>query len=76
VDPSVYSQNMAAFVDYIKSSRPAKEHTSVQLPGEPEEAKRRERRTHGIPVEAATWSAIAKISASLGIALPAYAESP
>lgn len=76
VDPSLYNQNMAALVDYIKSSRPAKEHTNVQLPGEPEEAKRRERRAHGIPVEAATWSAIAKIAASLGIAPPAYAESP
>jgi hydroxycarboxylate dehydrogenase B len=76
VDPSVFNANTAALADYMKSSRPAKGHTKVQLPGEPEEAKRRERREHGIPIEETTWSAVVKIAASLEITLPVYAETP
>jgi uncharacterized oxidoreductase len=74
VQPEVYNHNVAALTDYVKSSRAATGFAEVQLPGEPEQLTRAKRSREGIEIEAATWTEIVNIAATLNVKLDANLE--
>jgi uncharacterized oxidoreductase len=58
----------ARFVEWVKSSPPAKPGAPVLLPGEVERASRRQRLAAGIPLDNTTWADLLAAAASVGIA--------
>ena len=58
---------MAAFVEYFKSSQPIDPTKPVLAPGEPERASVVERTAHGIPIAADTWSTRTATARRLGV---------
>ena len=63
-----------AFIAWVRESRLADGVDGVLVPGEPELAKRRERRAHGTPVDAASWGQIVGAARELGMAPARIAE--
>jgi hydroxycarboxylate dehydrogenase B len=55
-----------AYLDFVRSSRPAEEGGAVLLPGEPERRIRAERLADGIPLPPGTWATLRATAASLG----------
>ncbi len=68
-----YARRVEATVDRIKAIPAAPGFAEVLLPGEPELNMRRRRRVEGIPVAEATWEAIRKAGAPLGVDVDALA---
>jgi uncharacterized oxidoreductase len=65
-------REVAAFVRWVRSARPRTPGGEVLMPGEPELRSREARLRDGIPIDEATWAALAAAAAGLGInALPA-----
>ena len=58
---------MARLGELIKTTPPAPGFEEVLIPGEPEARTRQQRLGHGIPIEQATWQALAETAASLGV---------
>jgi uncharacterized oxidoreductase len=58
------------YIDFFKSCRPAEPGGEVLLPGEPERARRAERRRDGIPLAEETWAAICATARRAGVAVP------
>jgi uncharacterized oxidoreductase len=75
VADEVYCENLETLGKYIKSSRPASADSEVLLPGELEQQKRKTRLAKGFEIEAATWSAILDVAASLKVAIDASLTS-
>ncbi|MCC6630208.1 MAG: Ldh family oxidoreductase, partial [Chloroflexi bacterium] len=63
---SEYGQRVDWMIDQVKAVPPADGFAEVLLPGEPER-REGERRTTGVPVAEATWEAIGKTAADLGV---------
>jgi len=55
------------YVDYFKSSRPAKAGEPVLAPGEPEINTRAKRLADGVPLPDDTWTAIARTALKVGL---------
>lgn len=55
------------YVDWVLTSRPARDGEPVLLPGDVEERTRRARLADGVPLSAAVWSAIRRTAAELGV---------
>jgi uncharacterized oxidoreductase len=64
---ATFEAEAQAFVDWMKASPVREGHGSVQAAGEPERATERERRAHGIPVDATSWSEILQAAERLGV---------
>jgi LDH2 family malate/lactate/ureidoglycolate dehydrogenase len=62
-----FTGQVSDLVGWVKSSAPAAGAGEVLIPGEPEARSERQRRAHGIPVEAETWRQIQEIAAELGV---------
>jgi uncharacterized oxidoreductase len=66
-DPQALMADVEATKDYIRTSRVAPGFDEVLLPGEPEQRSARERREHGISVDATTWGDIREAAGKLGV---------
>ncbi|HET7768192.1 MAG TPA: Ldh family oxidoreductase [Chloroflexota bacterium] len=62
-----FRAEVAAFARYIKDTPPAAGASEVFYPGELEWRTEQDRRTHGIPIDDETWSAILKTAQSLNL---------
>lgn len=66
-DDDVIAGDVRAYVDYVKSSRPAVEGGEVLVPGEPEGRTRAERLAQGVPLADAAWAAILETARQVGL---------
>ena len=62
-----FEHEAQAFVEWMKASPPREGHAEVLAAGEPERAVERERRAHGIPVDATSWAEILQAAGRLGV---------
>jgi len=73
VDPAALGERLAfeqealAFIDWVKASPPREGFEAVQVAGEPERARRRQRSAEGVPVDATTWQEILAAAGKLGL---------
>ncbi|MDX2204944.1 MAG: malate/lactate/ureidoglycolate dehydrogenase [Hyphomicrobiaceae bacterium] len=68
VDPdSFFPADMARYIAYFKSARPAVEGGEVLIPGEPEERTRADRLENGVPLSDDTWAAIVNAAREAGV---------
>ena len=68
IDPTgFFPKDVARYVTYYKSSRPAKPGGEVLVPGEPERRMRAEREAKGVPLPEDTWGAIVEAARATGI---------
>ncbi len=73
INPAVFGaadrlpQEVAALVDYVRSSPLAPGHDRIQIPGQPEHETRLRRLQTGIPIEDDTWRKLQAIASSLGL---------
>jgi uncharacterized oxidoreductase len=73
LDPKVFDpegffpKDIAKYVAFVKSSRPAGAGSEVLVPGEPEMRMRAERLANGIPLPDDTWAAIVETARSIGL---------
>jgi hypothetical protein len=56
-----------AFVDFVRSSRPAEEGGAVMLPGEPERSTAADRQANGVPLTPETWAALTAAATAAGL---------
>lgn len=72
VDPDhIFDADVARYLSYFKSARPAQGVSEVLTPGEPERAMRAERTKNGVPLPEATWNSILAAARSVGAEVPA-----
>jgi uncharacterized oxidoreductase len=69
-DDAAFRTAARDYVAWVKSCRPADASEPVLAPGEPEEARRAERRAHGVPLPREAWQSILDCAASLGVPAP------
>jgi uncharacterized oxidoreductase len=68
LDPDgFFPPDVARYVAYFKSSRPAEKGGEVLVPGEPESRMRKERLAHGVPLPDDTWAAIVAAARNVGV---------
>jgi uncharacterized oxidoreductase len=68
VDPeAVFPQDVARYVAYFKSAKPARAGGEVLIPGEPEERMRQQRLRDGVPLPADTWASIIEAARAVGV---------
>lgn len=73
VDPAqvaveeVFDADVARYVAYVKSARPAQGVDEVLIPGEPEEQARAERLAEGLPISDDAWESIVVCARGLGV---------
>jgi uncharacterized oxidoreductase len=73
VDPKVldpagfFPADIAKYVDFVKSSQPAKPGAEILVPGEPEVRMRTQRLAEGVPLPDDTWAAIIETARSVGL---------
>jgi uncharacterized oxidoreductase len=68
VDPdTVFPGDVARYVAYFKSAKPASAGTEVLVPGEPEDRMREQRLTNGIPLPDDTWASIVNAARAVGV---------
>ncbi|MDX1375958.1 MAG: Ldh family oxidoreductase, partial [Burkholderiales bacterium] len=63
---TLFAEEAAAFVEWVKRSPPAPGIDRVRIAGDPERETRARRSREGIPVDAATWNEIGAAAESLG----------
>jgi hydroxycarboxylate dehydrogenase B len=63
-----FTDDVARYVDYVKSSRPVTAGAEVLVPGEPEIRSRKKRMAEGVPLSEDTWTAIANTARKVGLA--------
>jgi uncharacterized oxidoreductase len=62
-----FPKDIAKYVAFVKSSRPAEAGGEILVPGEPEVRMRAERQAHGVPLPDDTWGAIVETARSVGL---------
>jgi uncharacterized oxidoreductase len=68
LDPSgFFPKDVARYVEFVKSSRPATEGVEILVPGEQESRTRIERLADGVPLPDDTWAAIVETARSVGL---------
>ena len=71
IDPEhVFDADVARYIAYFKSAKPAQGVREVLVPGEPERAMRAERTANGVPLSNETWEAIKGAARSVGADVP------
>ena len=63
---AAFEQQVRAYIDYVKSARPAEGHEAVLVPGDVENARRAERLRAGIPLDGSTWADLRGLAERLG----------
>jgi hydroxycarboxylate dehydrogenase B len=68
IDPApFFAEEVARYIGYFKSAKPADGFEAVQTPGEPEERCRIDRTADGVPLPRDAWAAICGTARDLGI---------
>ena len=68
VDPeAMFSDDVARYVTYFKSAKPATPGSEVLIPGEPEQRTRAQREKEGVPLPEDTWAAILATAREVGV---------
>ena len=68
VDPqSMFPADVARYITYFKSAKPATPGGEVLTPGEPEERTRRQRLAEGVPLPDDTWASIVNAARETGV---------
>lgn len=73
IDPTVFDpagffpRDVARYVDFVKSSRPAAAGSEILVPGEAEARSRVERLAEGVPLPQDTWAVIVETARSVGL---------
>ncbi|HEY6979755.1 malate/lactate/ureidoglycolate dehydrogenase [Reyranella sp.] len=73
IDPKVFDpagffpQDVARYVGFVKSSRPAGAGGEILVPGETEARSRARRLAEGVPLPSDTWAAIVEAARSVGL---------
>lgn len=68
IDPDgFFPADVARYVAYVKSARPATSSGEVLVPGEPEERTRAKRLQEGVPLPEDTWNAISAAAQKIGL---------
>ena len=62
-----WGDQVRAYLDYVRSCRPADPALPVLAPGDPERQRRAERRAHGLPLSAQAWESILAAGEQLGL---------
>ncbi len=62
-----WSDLVANYMDYVRDCRPADPAQPVLMPGDPERARRKDRRAHGLPLSPDVWESILATGAELGL---------
>lgn len=57
----------AAYIQFVRSARPADPDKPVMIPGDPERKARIERRRNGVPLPADTWASLMAAAKSVGL---------
>lgn len=71
IDPSgFFSQDVARYIAYLKSSKPSVPGGEVLIPGEPEARSRAERMASGLTLPDDIWAAIVQTAQKVGVAPP------
>lgn len=60
-----------AFLEWVKASPLQEGASEIQVPGEPELARRLERGERGIPIDGTTWEQLLEAGRRFGVAIPA-----
>jgi len=63
----IFKREVAEFAAYLKATQPAKGSNGVLYPGEIEHRTAAQRRSKGIPLESATWSALVALTEEHGL---------
>lgn len=76
IDPAAFDAPDAeaeaeAFLAWVKASPLQRGADEIQVPGEPELARRRERATAGIPIDGTTWAQLEEAGRQFGVVAPA-----
>ena len=68
VDPeALFPADVARYIAYFKSAKPATPGGEVLTPGEPENRTRRQRLDEGVPLPDDTWAAIVDAAREVGV---------
>ena len=68
IDPeSLFPADVARYIAYFKSAKPATAGGEVLTPGEPEERTRRQRLAEGVPLPDDTWASIVNAARQAGV---------
>jgi hydroxycarboxylate dehydrogenase B len=68
VDPeTMFDQDVARYIVYFKSAKPATPGAEVLIPGEPEQRTRAQRSREGVPLPDDTWAAILATAREVGV---------
>ncbi len=68
VDPgAMFSDDVARYITYFKSAKPATPGGEVLVPGEPEQRTRAQRLAEGIPLPDDTWASILAAAREVGV---------
>jgi uncharacterized oxidoreductase len=68
VDPeAMFSDDVARYIAYFKSAKPAQPGGEVLIPGEPEQRTRAQRLKEGIPLPDDTWASILATAREVGV---------
>ena len=68
VDPeAMFSEDVARYIAYFKSAKPATPGGEVLIPGEPEQRTRAQRSKDGVPLPDDTWASILATAREVGV---------
>jgi hydroxycarboxylate dehydrogenase B len=68
VDPeAMFPQDVARYIAYFKSAKPAASGGEVLIPGEPEQRTRAQREREGVPLPDDTWASILAAAREVGV---------
>ena len=62
-----WAEQVRAYLDYVRSCRPADPGLPVLVPGDPERLRRAERRAQGLPLSGQAWESILSTGDELGL---------
>ena len=62
-----WSAAVHEYIDFVRACPPAKGAASVMIPGDPERARRTERRRDGLPLSQGVWDSIVSTGEALGL---------
>ena len=68
--PKDIARSIQSYLGFVIDLPPAKGHTHVQIPGDPERARRAERKASGLPLSDTVLSDITALAAQQGVTLP------
>ena len=69
-----WAGEVRAYLDYVRSCRPAVPNAPVLVPGDPERLRRAERLAHGLPLSGQAWESILSTGDAFGLDRAELAE--